>query len=257
MNRHTTILCAAVAAVAVIAGSNTWATLSTARGFVGDTGSGWDTTSAVSVRGNAQHGSRQLINMIDGSGILAAGDLHTSVLANNMWLSSGVDPTADVDRFAGVAAGPWAEFDLGSDVELADMHIWNYGEASWPSWGAMSLKDVEILYTAVGGGAGGWGSDTFADWASLGGPRTLNGEMSGSCCGFVEDFAATDIIDFGGATARYVVILATNDSLNWNYLNGSNIDAGLSEVRFYPVPEPSAVVLIGLGGLLMLRRRWR
>jgi hypothetical protein len=234
---------------------SSWATSSNARGFVGDTGSGWDTTSAVSARANAEHGTRTLADSINGNGILTGGALHESTDPNTMWLASGVDPTIDVDRFAGTPAGHWAEYDLGSDVSLADMHIWNYGEGSWPSWASQGLKDVEILYTTVGGGAGGWGSDTLSDWTSLGGPRTLNPDMSGSCCGHVLNYAATDIIPFGGATARYVVVLSSNDPTNWNYTGGSNPDGGLAEVRFYPVPEPASLALLGLGGLALFRRR--
>jgi len=123
-----------------------------------------------------------------------------------VWLSSGVDTTIDTDRFAETPAGPWAEFDLGSDVSLADMHIWNYGEGSWPSWGKQGMQDVEIYYTTTGGGGpdSAWGSDSAGDRRSLslvtvdqvntrtitdvnGLPEVLSQEISARCF-FIEQF---------------------------------------------------------------------
>ena len=72
------------------------------RAFIGDSGSGWDTTSAVSARASNEHtgGSRLTVDAINGAGIDASGDSHNNT-PGDMWMS--LDP-AGPDRF-GVSPG--------------------------------------------------------------------------------------------------------------------------------------------------------
>jgi len=204
------------------------------RGFVGDTGSGWDTTSAVSARAGSEHSgaSRLAVDVINGAGIDGTGDTHNNV-PNDMWLS--LDPAVP-DRFGVSPGGHWIEFAFDQSYELNEMWIWNYaeGESTGYAWSAMGLKNARIEYTNVDG-PGGWGSTNPADWTEIlagdfdvydpGQPRTPNIQ-----------------VDFGGIFAKYVLITTTTDSMDMNWIceklvaSCGNDDAGLSEVRFYAAP---------------------
>lgn len=68
------------------------------------------------------------------------------------------------------------------------------------------------------------------------------------------------------ATFQYLVITSGTDDTRVNYMDkilsgdaGSthSIEAGLSEIMFEIVPEPSTLALLGLGALAMVLRRRR
>ena len=68
------------------------------------------------------------------------------------------------------------------------------------------------------------------------------------------------------ATFQYLVITSGTDDTRVNYmdevLDGGagtrhSIEAGLSEIAFQIVPEPSTLALLGLGALAMVLRRRR
>lgn len=204
------------------------------REFIGDTGSGWDTTSAVSARAGSEHtgGSRLTVDAINGSGIDASGDSHNNT-PGDMWM--GLDP-AGPDRFGVSPGGHWIEFAFDRSYALTEMWIWNYaeGQSSGYQWSAQGIKNARIEYTDVDGPCG-WGSTNPSDWTEVfsgdfdvydpGQPRTPN-----------------IIVDFGGTVAKYVLITTTNDTMNLNWVceklptSCPNDDAGLSEVRFYGAP---------------------
>lgn len=206
------------------------------RGFVGDTGSGWDTTSAVTARVGSEHsgGSRLAMDTINGAGVDASGDTHNNS-PGDMWLS--LDP-AGPDRFGVSPAGHWIEFAFEQAHELTEMWIWNYaeGQSTGYAWSAMGIRNARIEYTNVDG-PGGWGSTDPADWTEIfsgdfdvydpGQPRTQN-----------------VVVDFGGTFAKYVLITTSTDSMDLSWVceklsaSCGNDDAGLSEVRFYAAPSP-------------------
>jgi hypothetical protein len=223
------------------------------RGFVGDTGSGWSSTSAVSARAGSEHagGGRLAVDAINGSGIDAGGDVHGNS-PGDMWMS--LDPAA-ADRFGVVPGGHWIEFAFDRAYELKEMWIWNYaeGDPGGYAWSAQGIREATIAYTTVDG-PGGWGSLNPNDWTQVfagefdvydpGQPRTPNA-----------------VIDFNRAFAKYVLITSSAVASNLNWVcekapsSCPNDDAGLSEVRFYPGPDPVPHVEMGVNDAVALSIR--
>jgi outer membrane protein assembly factor BamB len=218
------------------------------RGFVGDSGSGWDTRSAVSVKASSEKKTREAIYTIDGSGLDPTGRFHTNYLYPTnppvhsppypyeritdatMWLSGeGADA-----RGGTVAGGEWVEFSFDEAVPIDQMWIWNYNENNHVGradgvpphyyWPAAGMRDVVIQYSAIGGTDPG-------EWKTI-----YDGEIG---CAYGQAKQAADLrVDFGGAEARFVVITSKKGgTVNWTgekVNRADQIDTGLSEVRFYP-----------------------
>jgi hypothetical protein len=209
---------------------------------------GWDTTSEVSARASSQTGHpRPAIGLINGAGIAANGTEHENNPPTHlMWMTT---QDLGADRFAATPDGVWVEFNLGSAKVISDMLIWNYAESAPGGWTTQGMKDCQIFYTTVGGGAAlpppvtdpnaGWGSDDINDWTQVGGSGnviSLNRADTLSSAGHI---GVTDTFGIND-TAQYVLILGADDPTNANHTGGSNADVGLSEVRFVLTDQPSA-----------------
>lgn len=196
----------------------------------------------VTARADSEHNaSRGPGLVVDGSGMNAEG-LHGNSW-DTMWLSSS---SYDNQRGGTVIGSHWIEFDLKQVYALASMDIWNRSEESWPWFG---MKDVTIQYSLTG-------STNAADWTTIfaGTIPLSNGPLT----------PATLNVPFAGVAARYVVITSalgknldpSGGDRNWFYDRSAYYEnVGLDEVRFYEIPEPISMILLGLGGLTMLRRR--
>ena len=125
-------------------------------------------------------------------------------------------------------------FDLGQDYDLDEMWVWNYSDHG-PTV-IFGMQYIQIYIQAEGG------PDVAAGYVQVG---THDGTAAN----------AVDLIhDFNGATARYVKFF-TAGFPDHNWSGGVYNYCGLGEVRFYEVPEPATMTLLGLAGLLGLRRR--
>ena len=204
-----------------------------------------------------------MLNTINGAGMYYVGGkrVHTGAINDAsdprgtensngnvaMGFQDGTPTGAPSPRGDTVVGLQWAEFGFDQAYDIKNVHIWNYNEGDSPYWG-----DVTIEVTNVGDGAG-WGSTDASDWTEI-----FDGKL-----------------DMGGAvnlgaqvlpanmTFQYLVITSGTDDLRVNYMDEvlgggrHSIEAGLSEIAFEIVPEPSALALFGLGALAMVLRRRR
>ncbi len=162
------------------------------------------------------------------AGMGSRGAGHYTVYGGALWHSDG-DHEAD----------PVLTFDLGGTYGLTKMVIWNEDQ-TYEGPGARGIKECTIEVSTDG-----------IDYTPL--PNT-NGEELGNYTLHPTDgsggpYLATDNIGLGGVTASHVRLTA-HSSFGSPYM-------GLDEVRFYQVPEPSMLVLLAFGGLVLLGRRMK
>ena len=181
---------------------------------------------------------RRAEDTINGSGLSAGGThgLH-NVTANDMWETQGtIDAPND--------NAPWhVTYDLESDYILTSIHVWNYNEAGTLS--TAGAKDVEIFVSPT---------INTADLVKLdnAGGDFLFAQASGAAGDPGFD------VDLSGVTNSTLLNDVRLVRLNITANHGQVASlAGLAEVQFGgdPVPEPTAVAFLAIGGLALLRRR--
>ena len=242
---------AAVAGVCIVAVGCSMSA-SKPRGFIGDTGEGWNTTSNVRVRASGEKPTREAIHIIDGSGIDPTGRFHTHYLypaepppgappyphplppGRTMWLSGNDDGDHENPRGGTIPGNHWIEFTFDRDYHLDQMCIWNYNENNHANrsdgvpphyyWSAEGMRDITIQYSTTGGTDPG-------EWTTI-----YDGEIE--CAIGQPEQPVNLVVQFGGARARYVVITTDmGNKTSWVEEHTNVRDryfAGISEVRFYP-----------------------
>jgi hypothetical protein len=161
----------------------------------------------ITATASSSHADKGPENTINGSGLDDSGLLHGAE-PESMWLSGAAGPQPS-----------WIEFQFDKVYKLYEIWVWNSNEAWEPTLG-LGFKDVSIEYSVNG-----------TDYTTLGTTHEF-ARASGAA-----DYAHNTIVDFGGATAKYVRLTANS---NWG---GMLNQYGLSEVRFLFIPvrarEPS------------------
>lgn len=162
---------------------------------------------------------------VDGSGL--SGGLHDADANSSMW-------------FSNQAVGAWIEFDLGAVYTVDSFKVWNYNEQT-TGFGGIDNSDrgfngVTITYGLTAAPTTVLADVTsFAKAAGDGGAETYDVPTPG------------ELFDVTNFSAQYIRFTSTS-------FHGDSA-GGLSEVQFTAVPEPGSLALLGLGGLLIARRR--
>lgn len=173
-----------------------------------------------------------------------------------------LDRTTSINQKVG-----WVIMDLGDDYKINDMYLWNGIQL-----GTAALKDFNIYVStdaaspvipATQGPTGGTAADDYnfgaAAWTQVLGTQTLaDGGGKGATDGVYNgtgDGAADGVYDLGGVTARYVALEMLSRHNNNFDPNSGRI--GFAEAGFDVdvVPEPGSLALLGIGGLMMIKRR--
>ena len=206
---------------------------------------------------NAQtHGGwgtdREPANAIDGSGLYNNGLVdtgdpipvlwpdHDTNNNNSLWSGgsfSSNDTTIDNDA--------WFMVDLGQNYKLDGWRHW--------SGGRDIDRDINLVQMAVApeSASGGWDANdvTHSDWTLENQTRNIDhyAEWNTVDNGFTYSFDGTNL---DGVEARYVMFNIGNN-------HGDIGVPGIGEIRFFTIPEPSSLLLLGLGSLLLMKRRRR
>ncbi|MHB0945666.1 MAG: hypothetical protein ACYC3B_00665 [Sedimentisphaerales bacterium] len=196
------------------------------RGFIGDTGTGWATTSKVTAYCSSNLYGRDPVNTVDGSGISEDGLIHnTSVFPpawggyGGMWMDNGTPAAYPYIR----GNTQWIRFDLDKVHNLSQMWIWNWNDASYPQQG---MKRVRIIVS---------NTDTEAGYLAGDANPVFDGIIPMAPGGGVSAF----VVDFGGREARYILMyIPAEAGTDHNWSGGTLAEDGLSEVRFYPYDAP-------------------
>ncbi len=134
----------------------------------------------------------------------------------------------------------WVTFDFGSAAQLDQIFIWNISENTGQN---RRVNTYNIYYSNSPTVAPASGSSVDFDfssggWTQIGSTKSLLQWSNGT---------GADGTETLGVTAQYIGLEFIT------YGGGTRV--GLNEVAFTAVPEPSALMLLGLGGLLFVRRR--
>jgi hypothetical protein len=181
-------------------------------------------------------------NAVDDSGLSAGDDLagtadqtHARFPPNTtMWLSTG-------SGFGGVDPNPTFTVDLGAVYDVTGVRVFNYNEFNEPNGPDLTGRGVQLANVLVG---------ETAPTTPLG-PITLAKAPGQS--NYTGEFFDLVALTGGPVRTRFFEL---DIQSNWG---GDNSFYGLSELQFDGtlVPEPGALCLVAVGGVLALRRRPR
>lgn len=154
---------------------------------------------------------------------------------------------------------PWnrvyLDFDLGGTYDLSEMHIWNGAQPTGGTEPGRGFRKVDISVSSDGGA-----NYTLWNTIILNSAFDLNPGLAAG-----DWYGATDVLDLSGISADHVRITGYASFEGGNY-SGDNTPTNpwdfsghghfqMHKVRFTEVPEPVTLALLGLGGVMLRRRK--
>ena len=213
-------------------------------------------TLVTSTGANPLFGPEQMTSNSGMSPAIGDGDTLDSALAathlfggtaNSSWITNGSSGDYFAPGQPGAVTTPTFIWDLGADVPLTDVLLWNYENngGNWTNVGNQA-RLIEFRFNTAGEGTAtfdGTATEVILD------PVIGNGSVN-----------AAQPFDLDGLTARYVEMTVLDNHIGTPGVTGGGDRVGLGEVRFSVVPEPSSWVLalvagMGLGIFFGIRRR--
>lgn len=179
----------------------------------------WSTTSAVTVQSHSgQAVGREIVNLVNGSGISGEfGQYHAAGNpVNQMGLFRGNTPSSATANT--LVGSHWVQLRFDKVYSLGEAWLWNWNETPYSQFG---WKHIAVQYSVDG----------------INFQTAFVGQIpqAPATAGATPDL----LIDFGGVSAKYVVLTNTGFGTNENWSNGQfTNDAGLSEVRFFKRGTP-------------------
>ncbi|AQT68767.1 F5/8 type C domain protein [Anaerohalosphaera lusitana] len=169
-----------------------------------------DPISSVTATASSEYDHAFATNTVNSTGL--SGSLHSNAYTD-MWLGDGT--LAGVGTHEGGAE--WIKFDLKEVYVLDECVIWNYNQNGFTARG---MNEV-LVKTSTDG----------VNYTNLfGGESTTHLHRATGCKGT----PPTDVINFDGTLARYVLIIAS--AANPNFPEGDQNLIGLSNVHFTGTP---------------------
>lgn len=182
------------------------------------------TTAAISA-------SRDIDSTVDGSGLLGAGAILTQT-------HQYADPSPNDFYYLSNSGVSNIEFTFVLDgaTDVNGVHLWNYTNGSTGSGQNRAVSNFDLLFSTDGG-------LTYTTTVASGTFASFTKPTAGGVNLAVESRTFTSVAG------------VTHIKLN-NFSNYGDSRLGLGEIRFEGVvPEPGSLALLGLGGLLIARRR--
>jgi hypothetical protein len=207
----------------------------------------WPTT-IKSVSSNISGFDRQALYAVNDAG-MGYGDTHSPDPTGRMWLNQGTFANVPPEQFD---LNPEITFDLGSEVAINRMKVFNYNEYR-PD---LPLRTAELLGRGV----------QLADILVAGEDMVFTPLILGQEFERAPEVGDTadigQVVDLGNVVARYVkfdILSNHNGKIFDDPLSDDLLQnfAGLSEVQFFAVPEPATYVWALVIGMIALGSRLR